>query len=146
MADLVIRKTIRVRRSPEEVYYAFTACIHEWWPQAYNWGEGGRMVLEAAVGGRVLQRFPDGTEIVIGAVYAAESPTRLGFTWKWPEWQAHTDVEVHFHGEGEGTRIELVHSGWERLGDLAQDWMTDYSRGWDEVLPGLERWISGGTR
>ena len=37
-----------------------------------------------------------------------------------------------------GTRVELEHRGWERLGDRASGARADYEEGWEPVL-GLYR-------
>jgi hypothetical protein len=36
--------------------------------------------------------------------------------------------------EGDGTRVELVHSGWEAYGDDAAASRASYDTGWDIVL------------
>jgi hypothetical protein len=41
---------------------------------------------------------------------------------------------VRFLPEAGGTRVELTHTGWEALGDLAADYRTGYESGWVGVL------------
>jgi hypothetical protein len=36
--------------------------------------------------------------------------------------------------EGDGTRIDLEHRGWERLGDRAAEARPQYDEGWESVL------------
>ena len=50
----------------------------------------------------------------MGVVTAYVPPTRIVFTWKAPEWDAATEVEVRFSPEDDGTRVDLEHRGWER--------------------------------
>jgi hypothetical protein len=46
---------------------------------------------------------------------------------------------VRFVAEGDGTRVELEHRGWERYGDDAAETCSSYNSGWDVVLkPFLE--------
>jgi uncharacterized protein YndB with AHSA1/START domain len=45
-----------------------------------------------------------------------------------------TEIEVVFTSEGDGTRVDLEHRAWERLGDLAAEGRADYDEGWDLVL------------
>jgi hypothetical protein len=45
-----------------------------------------------------------------------------------------TDLEVRFSPEGDGTRVELTHGGWERYGDRADESFGSYNSGWDTVL------------
>ena len=51
-----------------------------------------------------------------------------------PESPATTEVEVTFTPEGERTRVDLEHRGWERLGEAAEFKRTEYEAGWDGVL------------
>jgi len=41
---------------------------------------------------------------------------------------------VTFRAEGERTRVELIHSGWDRIGTKAKYGADEFSRGWDPVL------------
>jgi hypothetical protein len=41
---------------------------------------------------------------------------------------------VRFSAEGSGTRVELVHTGWERLGERAGEVRARYDTGWEPVL------------
>ena len=47
-----------------------------------------------------------------------------------------TEIDVTFTASDAGTRVEVVHSGWERYGDLAQATRTEYDgeNGWSRVL------------
>ena len=56
------------------------------------------------------------------------------FSWKAPSWDAPTEVEVRFTAEGDGTRVDLEHRGWERAGAAAENQSTGYGQGWDTVL------------
>jgi hypothetical protein len=44
------------------------------------------------------------------------------------------DVEVRFVSAGNRTRVELTHSGWERLGARGKKFRNGYSIGWVYVL------------
>ncbi|HEU4481058.1 MAG TPA: SRPBCC domain-containing protein, partial [Actinomycetota bacterium] len=50
------------------------------------------------------------------------------------ERQHPTDVEVRFESADGGTRVELEHSGWERVAEEAPDLRDSYEGGWDMVL------------
>jgi hypothetical protein len=43
-------------------------------------------------------------------------------------------VEVLFTAVPGGTRLDLVHLGWERLGERARTLRNGYDTGWDFVL------------
>ena len=44
------------------------------------------------------------------------------------------EVAVAFHHAGDGTRVELVHSGWEHFGEKAAEMRAGYDSGWNFVL------------
>jgi hypothetical protein len=47
-------------------------------------------------------------------------------------------VEVAFLPDGDGTRVELTHTGWEALGERAEQARRSYDQGW---VPVLERFV-----
>ena len=42
--------------------------------------------------------------------------------------------KIRFTAEDGGTRVELTHSGWEKLGDAAASQRERYDRGWGTVF------------
>ena len=60
---------------------------------------------------------------------------QVRFHW-YPGRQADTaqEVTVTFSEVPSGTLVELVHIGWETLGDKAQSTRDGYDTGWDYVL------------
>ncbi len=129
---MTIRKSIRVERPPETSFKVFCEEISQWWPGGFG-GEGTKLFLEGRVGGRFYERAVDGTEFDIGRVTAYQPPTFVAFTWRAPSWDSETQVAVHFHAEGGGTRVELEHSGWE-LDEKTRNARKSYEGGWDIVL------------
>ena len=77
----------------------------------------------------------DGTEAPWGTVLVWEPPHRFMMSWH-PGRDENTaqELEVRFKSEGEGTRLELIHRGWEILGDMAEETRIGYDSGWDNVL------------
>ena len=45
-----------------------------------------------------------------------------------------TRLEVRFAAEGDGTRVDLEHTGWEILAADAQEYAKNYDEGWGTVL------------
>ena len=45
-----------------------------------------------------------------------------------------TELEVQFAADGDGTRVELDHRGWEILAERAKETRNSYDSGWGEVL------------
>jgi len=138
--DLVLRKKISVARPPEDAFRVFTEGVASWWPaRTHSVGEERveTVVLEDSVGGRFYERLDDGTEHDWGVITTWNPPERLGMTWhpgRGPETAQH--VEIRFVAEGDGTRVELEHGGWEALGDEAEAMQANYGSesGWTAVL------------
>ena len=138
VSDLTLRKTLEVAAAPERAFTLFTEGMAEWWPiRTHSVGEDRveTVVFESGVGGRIYERTLDGDEHVWGTVTAWEPPGRVVFTWhpgRGPDTEQ--EVEVRFEPSGSGTRVELVHTGWERLGDRAGAVHDHYDGGWDLVV------------
>ena len=54
-----------------------------------------------------------------------------------------TEVTVRFHPDGDGTRVELEHVGWERHA-RPQQAAEDYSQGWPIVLGAFADGVAAG--
>ena len=66
---------------------------------------------------------------------AYDPPHRLAFSWivELPAGMEQL-VEIRFTAEDRGTRVELTHSGWEKLGEAAASLRERYERGWGNVF------------
>lgn len=139
MAELdPVRASVTVRLAPDAAFRLFTEGFGEWWPvqtHAIETGPDTRAVLEPRPGGRIFERHRDGTEDDWGRILAWEPPVRIAFTWKPSrEERPATEVEVRFSSEPDGTRVDLVHRGWERLEDTGAEARRSYEAGWPAVL------------
>ena len=123
---------------PEHAFEVWTERTSMWWPKGHSVsGEPGLTVtIESREGGRIFERTPEGVEHDWGQVTAWEPPHRLAYLWHiaWDRADA-TAVEITFSPEGEdGTRVAIVHSGWERFGERAPT-MRDRNRaGWASLI------------
>jgi uncharacterized protein YndB with AHSA1/START domain len=102
------------------------------------------MVFEPAIGGRLLERAPDGGEWVIGKITAYDAPERLSFEWFPGSPTAPTTVDVSFHAAAGGAEITIVHRALSE-GAIAA-WpgkVALFERGWDTVLPAIGRFVDG---
>lgn len=133
-----LHRSITVPWTPDVAFRRFTEHISEWWPRRTH-SVGGeraeRVVFEGRVGGRIYEVALGGVEHNWGAVTGFDPPTRVAFTWH-PGMAPETSqqIEVRFLAAGPGTRVELTHTGWERLGDLARKARKGYPIGWAYVL------------
>jgi uncharacterized protein YndB with AHSA1/START domain len=130
---------VDVRRGIEEAFRVFTEEIGAWWPVAAHSVEPEQVaavVLEGRQGGRLYERWQDGGETDWGRVLAWEPPHRLVLAWSPnPDRSIPTRVEVRFTAvEPDHTRVELEHTGWERLAEEAAQVRANYEGGWPGVL------------
>jgi uncharacterized protein YndB with AHSA1/START domain len=142
-----VRKSLVVNCSPERAFEVFTREIGTWWPlHKYSIGEDEitEVVFEEHVGGRVFERHADGGEGEWGRVVAWEPPGRFVMSW-YPGRDASeaTELEVSFSAEGDGTRVDLEHRGWEIFAADAQSPRESYDGGWASVLDYYERKLNG---
>ena len=131
-------KAVSVRAAPARAFEIFARDFGRWWPVArfHTGPDPADCTLEPRVGGRVFERAADGKETLWGTVLAYDPPRRLAFSWivggLAPE-EAQM-VEISFTPEGDGTRVELSHSGWEKLGERGKSLREGYDRGWAELI------------
>jgi uncharacterized protein YndB with AHSA1/START domain len=120
-------------------FAAWTGKIDKWWPASHTTTgvPGSRVVLVGRVGGRIYEQAPDGREVDWGEVTRWEPPHRLGYLWHIRRDRADaTDVALAFvHRGARGTRLEIDHRGWERLGAEGQTWRDANAGGWNGLLP-----------
>jgi uncharacterized protein YndB with AHSA1/START domain len=125
--------------SPAHAFETWTSRIDAWWPADHT-ASGDRdavITLEPQLGGRLFERTPEGEEHDWGRVQEWDPPNRFGYTWHLRRDAADaTDVRITFSAlDDGGTRVEIVHSGWERLGAEGQEWRDRNRGGWDTLLP-----------
>jgi uncharacterized protein YndB with AHSA1/START domain len=133
-----VRKTIEVSCTPERAFDVFTKEIGTWWPLNTHTmldGDATGCVFGTAPGEKIYETAPDGTKCVWGRVTTWEPPRHVTFEWK-PNTndKPPTEVDVTFEPSEGGTMVTLIHSGWERLGDGADEARASYVTGWDPVL------------
>ena len=133
-----VRKSIHVRWAPEDAFRRFTRDIGTWWPMhTHSIGQEKTesVVFEERVGGRLYERIAGGGESTWGTVLHWEPPHRVVFTWhpgQSPELAQ--EVELRFTAEKTGSRLELTHSKWERMGAAAKKARRAYALGWSHVI------------
>lgn len=133
-----LRISQHVACAPDHAFATWTRGFGTWWPRGHtvSGDPDAQVVLEGRPGGRIFERTSDGTEIDWGEVTTWDPPTRLGYLWHIRrDRDDATDVMVTFVAVGDATRIDIVHSGWERLGDDARPWRDANRGGWASLLP-----------
>lgn len=134
-----------VARSPDEAFARFTDGLGEWWPPEYTWSGSSLVTIEMAPGegGLCTERGPHGFRCDWGRVVAWEPPARVAFTWQispsrvpQPDPRLASTVDVRFTAEGDRTRVDLTHTGFEWHGDGAEHYRDAMasSQGWAAIL------------
>jgi uncharacterized protein YndB with AHSA1/START domain len=117
--DTAVRREITVKASPERAFEVFAARLDTWWPRSYSIGatDMAQVAIEPRQGGRWYERGSDGSECVWGEVLTYDPPRRLTLTWAiGGDWRPDTHasaIDVTFTPTDGGTRVTLVHSGFE---------------------------------
>ncbi len=133
-------KSLVVARSQADAFRLYTDEISMWWPKhAHSIGEAkvASVTMEGRAGGRIFERWHDGTEKDWGTIIAYEPPQRLVHTWHISTDPDHaSEVELRFAPLGANrTRVTLEHRHWERMsGERAGVVRGNYDNGWEAVF------------
>jgi uncharacterized protein YndB with AHSA1/START domain len=151
-----VRQSVIVDATPEHAFDVFTAKIDRWWPKTHGIGASPiqQSVIEPFVGGRWYTRCEDGTDVVIGHVLVWQPGARLVVTWEvnaaWkPDARVDfaSEIEARFIAEAAGgTRLELEHRNFERMGVAEGETMRSaVDSGWPALLQLFSAEASTGT-
>ena len=134
-----LRLSFEVDAPVDHAFDTWTNGIGRWWPADHTVTglDDLQIVLEGRVGGRIFERTRDGREFDWGEVTTWEPPSRLVYLWHLRRDRAEaTEVEIRFRGvPASGTRIDIEHRGWERLGADGQTQRDRNAGGWATLLP-----------
>jgi uncharacterized protein YndB with AHSA1/START domain len=133
-----VRKSVHVACSPERAFEAFTREIAAWWPletHALHPGEVRDVVWEEREGGEVYELATNGERAHWATVLVWDPFEGFAIAWHVdPDAPAPTEIEVRFRPENGGTRVDLEHRHWDRLGPVAAQTRGSYDGGWEAVL------------
>ncbi|MBI1815841.1 MAG: SRPBCC domain-containing protein [Deltaproteobacteria bacterium] len=153
---LVVRRSIHITAPPERVWAEFTSFdrMNRWWgvllgtPEAGT-SKGQRLrVYEPRAGGRVeMEVMWDGEPVRYGGPIVVFQPgNELTFENDWiPNrgWLYPTRVTLRLTPALGGTLIELLHSGFERVGGDVGAEHAGYEAGWGMTQLNALRALSG---
>lgn len=133
-----IRRSIAVPWNQQAAFERFTTHFGTWWP-SYSHSIGGRrvrrLVFECKVGGLIYEEHHDGTKMLWGKVTTFDAPNHVAFTFHPSLEESDAQlIDVRFTPAGARTRVELVSSGWEKMGKRAQRAYGAYRLNWGAAL------------
>jgi uncharacterized protein YndB with AHSA1/START domain len=136
--------SVFVNAEPARAFEAFTAEMTSWWPLSdHSISKPERVVVEGREGGEIYEVNGE-TRHHWAWITAWEPPRRLAVEWKVDaDAVASTAWEATFLAEDGGTRMTLVHTGWEALGDAASASRDSYDGGWAGVLARYVTYLNG---
>jgi uncharacterized protein YndB with AHSA1/START domain len=146
--DLTIRRTGVVAATPEKAFEIFTEGIADWFPYDTHSVEGMEgddrspetVIFETGPNGRIYERMTNGKEAHWAYVTTWDPPHLVVLAWQVnPDTPGPTEIEMRFTPEGDGTRFDFEHRGWEVLGDEAERAAGQYGGGWVVVLGRYEQ-------
>jgi len=68
----------------------------------------------------------------------------MRLSWKDDDWSEYTEVRITLTAEGEGTRLELVHDDFLKLGKKLHYNVEEYLHGWEALLEDLTQYLATG--
>ena len=135
--------SVEVPGTPGLAFALFTADLADWWPLVTHSVfelESVTVELEPRVGGRIVESSTDGDTSVWGTVRVWDPGYEVAFSWHpGGDLGTATDVSVRFEPVRGGTRVVLVHAGWQRRPDDAERARAAYDTGWRLVLERFAR-------
>ena len=136
-----IRKTITVPLRPDAAFDLFTDKLGDWWPvetHSISGGQGKRpkaVKVDKKKGGHVTETTADGKAARWATITRWEQGKAFGLSWYVGRHEEEaTDIMVIFTPIDTGTRVDLVHDGFHRLGETAAAQHQNYKTGWNLVF------------
>lgn len=131
--------SVEVTCSQAEAFDLWTAKPSTWWPMKDHTRFGSdtsAVVIEPGVKGRLYEQNNSGSQRDWGRISVWNPPANLAFTWHiYGDASEATDVEVSFERlDSKRTRVQIVHSGWERLTGRVVELRIGNKTGWTDLL------------
>ena len=152
--------SIAVAVPPADAFRIFTEEIDQWWRHGskYRIGHGRSVVhLEPKLHGRLFESFGSGPQarvVETGRVTLWEPPLHFVLSWRAVNFapDEHTEVDVSFAPNGQGTLVTLTHSGWSRIpadhparhGQEVPAFIRGLGLWWGDLMTSLREHAAGG--
>ena len=130
---LHVRRSIFIQASPSRVWQEFETA-----DRIRRWLDRGHTIhqFEPRIGGQVdMSVEMEGEQRHFGGhvtAYMPEQELSCEMQWQAPhEWPVPTFWTIRLTAIYDGTQVEILHHGFERLGAMAADQLQGYEGGWD---------------
>ena len=118
-----VKVSIEVRTDPARAFRVFTEEIDRWWRRGPkyrflpDWHGTLQFDVDADLRRTFVETHDDGRRFTVGEIDAWEPGRRIAMRWRLPNFREHeeTRVEISFDGTDRGTRVTIVHEGFDRL-------------------------------
>ena len=141
-----IEKTITVPCDQKMAFDVFLNGMGDWWPKdkfTYSAMKGApakTIRVDPKEGGKITEIGSDDTETPWGHIETYDPYARLGLRFHIPA-PGHEDgglslLELTFTPVDDGTRVDLVQSDFEGIGDMAEMVRGGYGHGWAMIFEG----------
>lgn len=134
-----VTRTVRIAAGPDAVWRALTEPEHVagWFGDTCETDDGGPFTLGSRgrfhFGGHGWSAFQ---------VTRLDAPRELAFRWAAPEVEDGTEAVFTLAPDGEGTRLTVVETGFDRADDAtAQSALEDHRQGWNSELDELVAYV-----
>lgn len=129
---LDIRQETEFNASPTTVFDALTRDVQNWWIMRQT-NPGSSLTLLPKVGASLVERSPDGHEVIWGTLEEVRRPDRLYFSGRFAvkgavAGRVHFDLEATPQG---GCRLILTH---QAVGNIAEETRNSFNAGWGKLL------------
>lgn len=133
---------------PDHAFGMLTAGLATWWPTPYSWGPEvlAAHEVEPVEGGRIAEVSVHGNRWDWGRITTWDPPNRVVFDWQigpdrvpTPDPAACSEVEWRVEAGDEGSRVVVVHRGFEVYGEAGADYRAALAseQGWPLILGSL---------
>lgn len=125
-----IEHELEVAVSRTRAWDAYVHGLGEWWHPAWSATGSGldRVTVDPHAGGRIVEHGRDGREVEWGEVTDAVPGERFAHTFRSRHDGVASTVTVTFVDRPQGgTRVRLVHSGWDDSDREARDAHADWA-------------------
>lgn len=130
--SLDIRQEAEFEASPEAVFNALTRDVQSWWIMRQT-NPGSSLSLEPRVGSSLIERSPDGHEVIWGTLEEVRPPDRLYFSGRFAV-EGAVAGRVHFDLERTGSGGYHLRLSHQALGNISDSTRNSFNAGWGKLI------------